>query len=64
VPRLFGRLWRSGARRAEVAEPTEETARARTEALDVYRRIEEARRRLREKIPPAQDTSPPEDPQT
>jgi hypothetical protein len=63
VPRRFGRLWRSGARRAEVGEAPDQEFRAQ-EKLEIGRRIEEARRRLREAIPPPQDQGQPEDPQT
>jgi hypothetical protein len=64
VPRRFGRLWRSGARRAEVGELPDREFRAGQDKLEIGRRIEEARRRLRETIPPPQGQSRPQDPQT
>jgi hypothetical protein len=65
MPRL-GRLWRSGARRAQVTgapEPraSEGDSEPDDERVDIGRRIEEARRRLREAIPPQED---PDRPQT
>lgn len=60
MPRLFGRLWRSGGRRADVAEEpspvSEDPGRE-----EIARRIEVARERLRQEIPPPED---PDDPQT
>jgi hypothetical protein len=61
VPRLFGRLWRSGGRRAEVAEEVSETADAPEEQGEIERRIEAARERLRQTIPSPED---PDEPQT
>ena len=68
MPRL-GRLWRSGGRRAQVtasAEAASAEDAPRTEAPDdgeIGRRLEEARERLRQTIPPPQDAHPDE-PQT
>ncbi len=67
MPRL-GRLWRSGARRAQVAEvPQAQVEGAGGESppggedVEMGTRIEEARRRLRETIPSPED-HPPETP--
>jgi hypothetical protein len=69
VPRRLGRLWRSGARRAQVTEAPSpeleapsagpEIPEASDERGDIGRRIEEARRRLRETIPPQEDLDRP-----
>jgi hypothetical protein len=55
VPRILGRLWRSGARRTPAADEAR-TDDVGAEGVEVGRRLEEARQRLREAIPP-----PPED---
>ncbi|HTX30446.1 MAG TPA: hypothetical protein VMD09_03625 [Solirubrobacteraceae bacterium] len=65
MPRL-GRLWRSGGRRAQVAEASTEEAEASeqpsdaaapgpTPPEDIGQRLEEARRRLRQTIPPPEE---------
>jgi hypothetical protein len=60
VPRLFGRLWRSGGRRAQVpAEPEPEAVPEDSDdPEEIERRIEAARQRLRETIPPPEDPEP------
>jgi hypothetical protein len=63
VPRLFGRLWRTGARHSEVgarpvdaAQPADvRPAEAAEERHEFGRRIEAARQRLRETIPPQEE---------
>jgi hypothetical protein len=66
VPRLFGRLWRSGGRRAELAEagsperePTAQAAEPHTGREELGRRLEQARQRLRQTIPPPEDPNEP-----
>ena len=68
MPRRLGRLWRSGARRAQVSEAPSPESEApddpegpagERERGDIARRIEEARRRLRETIPPQEDSDRP-----
>jgi hypothetical protein len=70
MPRLFGRLWRSGGRRAELTEggaddgeDGEDASRAEVSEgrEELGRRLEAARQRLRQTIPPPGE---PEDPQT
>ena len=72
MARRLGRLWRSGARRAQGEDAREETGEpaagesltgeqeAAGEPMDIGRRLEEARQRLRATIPPQED---PEGPQ-
>lgn len=67
MPRRLGRLWRSGGRRAKVTDaPTTEPEapgadpEPEGEQIDIGGRIEEARRRLRDTIPPREDLDGPE----
>lgn len=61
MPRLFGRLWRSGGRRAETAEEAARVVEDPEVREEIGQRIEAARERLRQSIPPPEDG---EDPQT
>jgi hypothetical protein len=66
MPRLFGRLWRSGGRRADLPEggSAEDEAASRTGGADAReelgRRLEAARQRLRQTISPPEDPDPPQ----